>query len=212
MHLRSRIATVGVGVVAVGWAYMHIREGQLRSEREIARLNSVLAQVQAPQPRSGLPSADDAERRVIGRAAQVARDEARVQAAEALADHDPEDEGARHRPPPITFEESQQRVLSAFAAEAVDAAWGPEAERTLERIVRAHLPAGSRLNRVSCRSSMCELQMTHAEAKAESDFLMTGFHGWPGSLFVTANTHDHGEIGVTIIAAREGTEPPIAPR
>jgi hypothetical protein len=191
---------------------MHIREDQLHSQREIDRLSTALTQVQTELTRrSGAPSADsDAERRAIGRVAQLARAEARDQALAALAEHDPRDQA--QNAPPITFEDSQQRVRSAFAAETVDAEWSPDAERKLEGIVRSHLPTNSRLNSLACRSSMCEVQVTHADAKAQADFLMTGFRGWPGSLFVTAEKPEHGEIAVTIIAAREGTEPPIAPR
>ncbi len=214
MRLRSWIAIVGLSVAALGWAFTHIREGQMHSQREIDRLNAVLAQVQTElQQRPGSSTAaGQADRLAIGRAAQVARTEAREEALATLAEQDPGDEAHAQKPPPITFEESQQRVLSAFAAEAVDSSWGPEAARKLEGIVRSHLPAGSRLGGVECRSSMCEVSVTHADAKAQSDFLMGGFHGWPGSLFVTGEKQEHGQIAVTIIAAREGTEPPIAPR
>jgi hypothetical protein len=210
MRLRSRIAIVGVSVTVLGWAFTHVRDDQLRSQREIDRLNTILAQVQTQlRQRPGTPSADgDTERRI----ARVARAEARDQALATLAEHQPGDEGQARRSPSITFEESQRRVLSAFAAEAVDASWGPDAERKLERIVRSHLPAGSRLNGLACRSSMCELQLTHADARIQADFLRNGFHEWPGSLFVSEETKEHGEVAVTIIASREGTEPPIAPR
>jgi len=209
MRLRSRVVIVGASVGVLGWAYAHIREDQSRARREIDRLNAALAQGQRP----GAPIAiGDSERHAIHRAAQVARAEARDQALATLAERDLGDGAQAERAPSITFEESQQRVRSAFAAEAVDAHWAPSAERTLERIVRSSLPSGSRLNSLACHASMCEVQMTHADLKAQVDFLRTGLRGWPGSLFVTEEKQEHDKVAVTIIAAREGTEPPIAPR
>jgi hypothetical protein len=211
MHLRYRIAFIGVSIAVLGWAFTHWRDDQLRSQHEIDQLKTQLAQVQRQlqQQQPGLPPIDgDAERRI----ARVARTEARDQALATLAEHQPGDEAQGPKAPPITFEESRRRVLSAFAAEAVDASWGPDAEHKLERMVRSHLPASSRLNSVACRSSMCELQLTHADAKTHADFVRSGFHEWPGSLFVSEEPKEHGEVAVTIIAAREGTEPPIAPR
>ena len=208
MRQRSRIVIITASVAVLGWGYMHIREDQARSRREIDRLSAALAQVH-PQ-RSGATAGVDGERerQALGRAAQVARD----QALATLAERDPGGEAQAPSAPSLTFEESEQRVRSAFAAEAVDASWGPNAERTLERIVRSHLPPGSRLDRLACRSTMCEVQLTHADPKAQADFQLTGFQGWPGALFVTEEKQEGGGAVVTIIAAREGTEPPMAPR
>jgi hypothetical protein len=214
MSSRSRIVIIAGSVAVLGWGYSHIRDDQARSRREIDRLNTALAQVQ----RHGGAAAAGAEgeRYAIGRAAEVAREAARETAREeagaALAEQAGAD-GARARGAPrVTFEESQERVRSAFAAESIDASWGPDAERTLERIVRSHLPSGSRLDKLACRSSMCEVQLTLGDPGAQGTFLRTGFQGWPGSLFVAGEKQDGGAATVTIIAAREGTEPPMAPR
>ena len=195
-------------MAALGWGYTHIRDDQAHSRREIERLNTALAQLQQRPDRPAIAG----ERPAIDRAVRAARAEAREQTLATLAEHDPGGEAQAPRAPAITFEESQERVRSAFAAEAVDASWGPGAERTLERIVRAHLPSGSRLDRLACRSSMCEVQLTHTAPGTQADFLRTGFQGWPGSLFVAEEKQERGEVAITIIAAREGTEPPIAPR
>jgi hypothetical protein len=214
MSSRSRIVIIVGSVAALGWGYSHIREDQARSRREIDRLGTALAQVQR---HGGAAAGADGDRYAIGRAAQVAREAAREAVGEAagaaLAEQAGADGEARAGSAPrVTFEESQQRVRSAFKAEPVDASWGPDAERTLERIVRAHLPSGSRLDGLACRSSMCEVQLTHGDPGAQAAFLRTGFQGWPGSLFVAGEKQDRGEATVTIIAAREGTEPPMAPR
>jgi len=213
MSSRSRIVIIVGSVAVLGWGYSHIRDDQARSRREIDRLSTALAQVQ----RGGGPAAGaEGERYAIGRATEVARAAAREAAREAagaaLAEPAGGD-GARARSAPrVTFEESQERVRSAFAAESIDASWGPDAERTLERIVRSHLPSGSRLDKLACRSSMCEVQLTLGDPGAQGAFLRTGFQGWPGSLFVAGEKQDGGAATVTIIAAREGTEPPMAPR
>jgi hypothetical protein len=116
------------------------------------------------------------------------------------------------REAPITREQSQARVLAAFATEAVDSSCGPDATRKLDGIVRAHLPAGSRLGTVECHATMCAVQVTHPDANVLGEWLRKGFSGWPGSVFVTSEQDERGELAVTVIAAREGTEPPIAPR
>lgn len=202
------------GAATLGWAFAYIREGQVQSRGEIDRLNGALARMQTLlQQRSGASASDaSAERQVIGRATQAARAEAHDQVMAELAEHELADEAPARRAPRITFEDSRQRVQSAFATEAVDASWASEAEHKLEGIVRGHLPTGSRLSGLACHASMCEVDVTHADSKAQADFLLTGFTGWPGSLFVAGETPQHGEVAVTIFAAREGTELPIAPR
>lgn len=116
------------------------------------------------------------------------------------------------RPPPITYEQSQAAVLAAYAKEAPDATWSRDAERKLDAVVRPHLPSGSRLSALECRNTMCRVEVVHSDPSAEATFLMEAFRGWPGSRFVAGEKEDHGALLITIIAAREGTEPPIAPR
>jgi hypothetical protein len=114
--------------------------------------------------------------------------------------------------PAVTYEESQRRVLKAFAGEAVDGSWSEQAGRELEAIARGHLPDGSRLDSIECRATMCRVEVAHRHSDSHLSFLMDGFRGWRGSIFVAGEKQERGERVVTYIAARRGTEPPIAPR
>jgi hypothetical protein len=196
-------------MAVVGWVYTHIHAGQIRSEQEISKLNGVIADL---QKRPSAPSTDDAERRTTSQVVQLARSEARNQALTVLSEHDRTNDAAGQEEHPMTLQESQRRVRSAFAAEAVDASWAPDAERALERMLRSRLPETSRLNAIACHSSMCEVQLRHIDARAHVEFLRTGFHGWAGSLFIAEETQGPDDFAVIVIAARDGTEPPIAPR
>jgi hypothetical protein len=119
---------------------------------------------------------------------------------------------ATKRPPAVTYAQSQVRVLAAYGDEAPDAAWSRDAERKLDALVRGRLPSGSHLKSIECRSTMCQVEVTHRDANVGGTFLMEGFRGWPGSLFVAGEKEIQGELAMTIIAAREGTEPPMGPR
>jgi hypothetical protein len=79
-------------------------------------------------------------------------------------------------------------------------------------VVRGHLPGGSQLVSLECRTTMCQMTVTHASPQTHAAFLMDGLRDWPGSVFVAGEQQDAGRLAVTLIAAREGTEPPIGPR
>ena len=196
------MAVVGLSVACAGWAYTKVQTEQRHARQELDRVTGMLAQMQARLDRPA-PL-------VIGHAFERPRAEADAPAAAAEMESD--NPGTPAREIPITHEQSQKRVLAAFATEAVDSTWGPDATRRLDGIVRAHLPAGSRLGNVECHATMCAVQVTHPDANALGEWLRKGFRGWPGSIFVTSEQDQRGELAVTIIASREGTEPPIAPR
>jgi hypothetical protein len=112
----------------------------------------------------------------------------------------------------LTYEQSRVRVLEAYSDEAVDSVWSARVTDKLGAAVRNRLPGGSRLTSLECRTTMCQLKIVHTDPRAHGQFLMDGFMDWPGSVFVAGEEQDRGGLAVTLIAAREGTEPPIAPR
>ncbi|WP_164013879.1 hypothetical protein [Pyxidicoccus trucidator] len=146
---------------------------------------------------------------------QAALREARMQAlagAGASSDAGARQQDTQAPPPQPTYAQAQANVLSAYELELPDDAWSGNAERRLGELVRGRLPGGSRLNVLECRATMCQVEVSHADQKAHGPFLMDGFMGWPGSLFVASERQEHGELVVTIIASREGTDPPTGMR
>jgi hypothetical protein len=87
--------------------------------------------------------------------------------------------------------------------------WSQEASRQLTATILEHLPGGSRLKSLDCRSTMCRVEIAHRDQAAHGPFLRQGFTRWPGSIFVAGEQEDAGELIVTLLAAREGTELPL---
>jgi hypothetical protein len=121
-------------------------------------------------------------------------------------------EGQAAEPAAMTFERSQAQVRDAFAEESVDAQWSGAATGQLTSLLHGRLPSGSQLGAIQCRTTMCQIEVRHADAETAQTFLMKGFRGWPGSLFVASDREDQGQRAMTIIASREGHEPPLGPR
>lgn len=142
----------------------------------------------------------------------LARREARAEAQRAIEDQATGDDSRPARPPPVTVEQSQTAVLEAFGEETSDPHWSADAARKLQAALREHLPKGSRLGSIECHTTMCQIEVVHTDANASQMVLVNAFRDWPGSLFIAKDRQDHGENLVTIIASREGHEPPLAPR
>ncbi len=210
MH-RKLLAAVGAAVASLlFWMVLDGRAERRAAERQLSELQARLEALG-----SGSTAAEPAAPSALSAAelAALARREARAELQQALADApEGQREPAPPRPPPVTLEQSQRAVLGAFTQEVADAEWSSDAAQELETIVRGRLPAGSRLGSVDCRTTMCQIEVAHADERAAQAFLMDGFGDWPGSRFVAGQRQEAGEQVVTIIASRQGHEPPIAPR
>ncbi|MFZ5892054.1 MAG: hypothetical protein ACOY0T_13445 [Myxococcota bacterium] len=62
------------------------------------------------------------------------------------------------------------RLEKQFKEEPLDEAWAPGATKRVEE-VSARLPAGMRLERVSCRSSMCRVELSHRDPQTRNENL-----------------------------------------
>ncbi|MHA7628305.1 hypothetical protein [Corallococcus sp. M7] len=113
------------------------------------------------------------------------------------------------RPPPASFEQSRTRVFDAFAAEPVDGDWSAGASKTLDDAFRAHLPGTSRVKSLECRATLCRVELVHRAAADHGTFLRNGLRTWPGSTFVASEVQQGPDYVVTLIAAKEGTNPPL---
>ena len=206
---------LAVGSLAVGFL---VGQGREHTERSNERLTGEL------MPTTGSVSdhartLDALERLARARASARPEDD-REQESEGDREQEPGEAQAgedaksdwpakQETPALVTLEQSQGHVLSAFADERVDPAWSHEASRSLERLVRGHLPSGSRVQSIECRTTMCEVEVFHANASAHGPFIVDGFSGWPGSVFVAAEKEERGSLSVKFIAFREGAEPPF---
>ncbi|MBN8229026.1 hypothetical protein JYK02_16060 [Corallococcus macrosporus] len=113
------------------------------------------------------------------------------------------------RPPPPSFEQSHSRVMTAFAEEPVDNDWSGRATQTLNETLRQHLPSSSRVKALDCRATLCRVELVHRSAADSAPFLMNGLRAWPGSVFVASEAQEGTDYVVTLIAAKEGTRPPL---
>lgn len=206
--MRSRKTLFGlcvVGAAAIGLLIL-IRDHEQQPQQEIASLRAELAALRAtlqqqPPPRPGAGTAPLPRPQVRGSSEDAP-------SGSRAAPDDP----SAASPPHLTYEQSQALVLDAYAAESADSTWSAKATDKLSALLRSHLPAGSQLTSLECRSTMCQVKVTHRNAQAHDAFLMEGFRDWPGSIFVAGQSQDHDALAVTLIAAREGTEPPLGPR
>ncbi len=170
--------------------------------RALAGSMELLARAAAQRDASQVPAA---QAPVAQAPAQVPAD----QLASGSAKQPKEDPSLPRQTPAEAIRESQEHVLVAYAHESTDPAWSREASRLLDTTVRKHLPEGSRLRSLECRSTMCQVEVTHTSLEAQSAFLMEGFTGWPGSIFVAGENKHSGELTMTLMAARKGTDLPI---
>jgi len=202
-----------VTAIAVWVAVAAVRGGsdEPASQRKLAELQANLDDLKAELrnrtfagPRAGTDE--------TGNLASLARREARAEAQRAIDELSASDDTRPAKSPPVTFQQSQELVLEAFEQETSDPSWSADAARKLDAAIREHLPNGSRVASIECHATMCQLKVFCAEPSGAQALLMNALHDWRGSLFVAGDRQDHGENEVTIIAAREGHEPPLGPR
>lgn len=215
MQRKLSIAAGAALALTFLWTMIDGRAERRDADRKLAeleaRLESLGGGAPGPASSSSLSSSSSSSSEEL---AALARREARAAAQEELARDGGERANDRGAPPrlAVSLEQSQKNVLGAFAQEAADADWSSDASHQLESILRGRLPKGSRLGSIDCRATMCQVEIAHADERAAQAFLLDGFGDWPGSRFVAAQRQEAGEQVVTIIASRQGHEPPIAAR
>jgi len=110
--------------------------------------------------------------------------------------------------PRLTRAQVQENVLSAYAGEAGDPAWAPNAERMLLKAISGMLPDSSTLLSIECRATMCLVQLRHADAHVAKSWLRSPLKGWPGAIFFAGNVEEDGGAHQMLVAIRENTTPP----
>jgi hypothetical protein len=114
---------------------------------------------------------------------------------------------------PKTDEEVQAQVLVAYGAEKRDSTWGRDTEQKLDSLVRASLPQGSRLLSLECRTTMCKMEISHADERTANprpgpSWMASIVEGWgEGSLYVAGVRHEGNEIVQTLIPLKGNRSP-----
>lgn len=115
-------------------------------------------------------------------------------------------------PADLTQSEYMDFARDRLSAEPYDAVWAPGAKREVEQLLSGLGNEGSTPGRVSCASTMCEVEVSHRDRSAEVAFqLAVGSPQvrWPGGVLVDRSTTGTAEAPVSrLIVMREGLPPP----
>lgn len=98
---------------------------------------------------------------------------------------------------PVSVEQVVAGVAAAFASEPIDTGWAATATSEVERVAFDLLPAGSRIEEVSCRGSMCRLTSVQRDEQSARDF---------------SQALARSEVCYTCLYAEDGTEHDGRPR
>jgi len=205
----DKFGRIGLGVVGVGLlASIAINEVRMRRE-----LTALKATVNDDANRVASPPLDPASAAAV--AEQLRAYTMRAMAAAAQTGSSQPTSVDPGSPPKnddhrLTQEQVQENVLNAYGKEAKDPAWGPEAARKLNEIVRQTLPDSSRLVSIECRTTMCLVEVRHKDEETSQSWLRTGFHDWPGAIFVARGDEEEGAFMQTLIPIKPDTVPPYA--
>jgi|GEM_PF-2023333 len=124
---------------------------------------------------------------------------------------EPDTESAAERRQEMTSEEAVTRLDARFFGEGVDRTWSHEATQRAERL-RTHLPQGARFLSMECRSSMCRLEMVHANLEAFQHFIRDGLindaTSWDGPFMAALKSPPGrpGEVEAVAYLARPGAD------
>lgn len=119
-------------------------------------------------------------------------------------------------PSPVEdFAPIHQGMEMAFAGERLDPSWARDARRLVDTALSAHLPDGSRLTAVECRSSLCRVETTHESRNDAKEFTSKSLSDpasrpWNGSFASGPTSVDalNGRVTQIVYLVREGHELP----
>jgi hypothetical protein len=97
----------------------------------------------------------------------------------------------------------------AFSAERSDPSWSDKASRQVVAALTEHLPEGSSLKSVECRTTMCSLQLQHKDTDSYHNFVRSTLLGadtglWGGAFSAIITNEAQGDIRAHVFLAREG--------
>jgi hypothetical protein len=166
----------------------------------------------APGPAPSPPS-DSSQQEAIQRL------EARLAQVEMLEHSAPKDkdspvEKRDDTPPPVDPRVAADRLAegydAALAAESVDRVWDAAMQTRLEEFFESDMAAGSSLQRVDCRSTMCRVEVTSQSTKARDAFTQTMSHMSPPNSQGFAHIETDESLDFVIYLSRENQ--PLPPQ
>ena len=126
-----------------------------------------------------------------------------------------EDTEAKHARPAPSPAEVRDGFDAWFHAEAVDLAWSQRTTDALTRGLQAVLPAGSRLQRLECRGTLCRVETSHANLDEFHSYARDAFNNretrvtTSGAFASLLGDPSRGGPMVSVaFLAREGTQLP----
>jgi hypothetical protein len=155
------------------------------SKVEPGRIGTPRALSVAPGPAPS-PSSDSSLKEIRGLEARLARLETQVQHPAPTNEDTPVGEREstpRAPPPPVDPRVAADRLAAtydaALAAESVDREWGAAMRTRLDEFFASDMAAGSSLQRVDCRLTMCRVEVTSQSMASREAFTQTMSHMSP---------------------------------
>jgi hypothetical protein len=128
--------------------------------------------------RAAAPLARPAKERsasVSSGAQAVARDDDASPGEPAAPPSSQASQASQASPPAPSSDEVRDQIGGSFKSERVDTSWDGVELARLEKALPALLPAGSQINRVECRATMCRIESTHPSIDRFADFARAAF-------------------------------------
>ncbi len=106
----------------------------------------------------------------------------------------------------LSVHEAQAQVAATFDVERLDWSWSAAAETSLRRAVETELPERSRLRQVECRSTMCRVDVEHAELDGHTALVraLIARRPWNAPMYAPPPANSGDGLSATLFVAREG--------
>jgi hypothetical protein len=98
---------------------------------------------------------------------------------------------------------------STFMREAKDRSWSDNAAGRIRVGLTGHLPSGSSINNVECRTTICSVELQHRDAESYHEFVRSALLGandglWGGPFSAIITNQDESGVRAQVFIAREG--------
>jgi hypothetical protein len=202
MKYRGWIIMLGIGVVALGaWSAYRPSDNQSGSDAE-ARLASLEAEIRRLEAKNSARTWMNREVQQPMPALSHAPGSAAATPDEAQAEHASENEMDS---PPVL----EDRLEEAFAVEMPDPGWAGSATDHIHDVFSSALPSGSWIREVTCRASLCRVEIAHAAEDAHAELIRTLTENpglWEGPGSIAPGAESAGEATTLAFFGRPGSD------
>jgi hypothetical protein len=109
-------------------------------------------------------------------------------------------------PPVPEPEDAQARLEARYTSEPSEPGWSRASEDALRATLPTVLPAGSTIQEITCRSTLCRLSIVHQQAGAVDQFardaLMGGTPIWRGPVTMAQERREDGSAATVMYLSR----------